>query len=111
MTLIRSTLSSIPTYFMSLHIIQASVAGKLEAMQRDFLWEGEGGTKRYHLVAWDSVCQAKSNGGLGVRRLGPFNKALLGKWMWRFAVERDRFWRKVIEAKYGSVWGGWRTAR
>ena len=35
MTLIRSTLGSIPTYFMSLHVIPALVAKKIEKLQRD----------------------------------------------------------------------------
>jgi hypothetical protein len=36
-----------------------------------------------------------------------FNRALLGKWMWRFAKEREVLWRSVIEVKYGSLRGGW----
>jgi hypothetical protein len=36
-----------------------------------------------------------------------FNRALLGKWLWRFAMERDAFWRKVVDIKYGSTRGGW----
>ena len=79
LTLIRSTLSSIPTYFMSLHIMPISVAKQIEKLQRDFLWGSDGGVKRYSLVGWDSICQAKSSGGLGVRSLATFNRALLGK--------------------------------
>jgi len=45
-------------------------------------------------------------GGLGIRRLGNFNSALLGKWLWRYGMETDALWRKVIEAKYGNIWGG-----
>jgi len=31
----------------------------------------------------------------------------LGKWMWRFAQEREALWRSVIDVKYGSVRGRW----
>ena len=24
-------------------------------------------------------------------------------------MERDAYWRKVMESKYGSMWGGWCT--
>ena len=36
-TLIKSTLSSIPTYFLSLFPIPARVVNRLEKLQRDFL--------------------------------------------------------------------------
>jgi hypothetical protein len=36
-----------------------------------------------------------------------FNRALMGKWLWRFAMERDALWRKVVAIKYGSMRGGW----
>ena len=48
-------------------------------------------------------------GGLGIRRVRLFNEAFLGKWLWKFGIERDALWRQVIEMKYGYVWGGWCT--
>lgn len=44
-----------------------------------------------------------------VRSLFTFNKALLGKWLWRFGMEQDALWRRVIDEKYGSMGGGWHT--
>jgi hypothetical protein len=34
---------------------------------------------KYHLVSWTKVCTQISEGGLGVRNLFAFNRALLGK--------------------------------
>jgi hypothetical protein len=36
-----------------------------------------------------------------------FNRALLGKWLWRYATERGALWRKVVDVKYDSLSGGW----
>ena len=108
-TLIRSTLSNLPTYFLSLYPIPASVADCLEKLQQDFLWGGLNDEFKYHLVNWNKVCSPISEGVLGIRKLRVFNQALLGKWLWRYTHEREAWWRIVMDAKYGSEWGGWHS--
>ncbi|RVW40530.1 hypothetical protein CK203_081511 [Vitis vinifera] len=51
------------------------------------------------------------NGGLGIRKLTIMNKALLGKWTWRFASDKEALWKHVLEAKYGQEDHGWRTKK
>jgi hypothetical protein len=109
LTLIKSTLSNLPTYYMSLFPIPVSVAKRIEKLQREFLWQGAGEEFKFHLVNWNQICAPVRYGGLGVRSLLTFNQALLGKWLWRFGVERDALWRRVIAEKFGSVGGGWST--
>jgi hypothetical protein len=109
LTLIKSTLSNLPTYFLSLFSIPATVARRMEQLQRDFLWGGLGEEFKFHLVNWDSVCSPVQCGGLAVKNLRLYNKALLGKWLWRFGKERGALWRRLVEMKYGSAVGGWCT--
>ncbi|RVW53692.1 putative ribonuclease H protein [Vitis vinifera] len=63
-TLIQSCLTHLPSYFLSLFKMPATVAAKIERLQRDFLWSGVGEGKRDHLVRWDIVCKPKT---IGVR--------------------------------------------
>ncbi|RVW95824.1 50S ribosomal protein L21, mitochondrial [Vitis vinifera] len=51
----------------------------------------------------------KKKGGLGIRDLTILNRALLCKWSWRFAVERDSYWKLIIGTKFGVGSGGWCT--
>jgi hypothetical protein len=61
------------------------------------------------LVNWCTICTPIQLGGLGVRQTIPFNQALLRKWLWRFATERNTFWHQVIASKYGVGRGDWYT--
>ena len=78
LTLLKSTLSSFPTYFLSLFTIPPVVADRLERIQRNFLWGSSKEAFKYPLVAWNKVCWLVETRGLGIRRFGLFNQALLG---------------------------------
>ena len=108
-TLIKSTLASISIYQLSLFRMPKIVAKRLEKVQRDFLWGGGSLERKVHLINWEVVCTQKEKGGLGIWKIDLLNKALLGKWIWRFVFEKENLWKKVIEVKYGQEGFGWRT--
>ena len=90
LTLLKSTLSSLPTYFLSLFtitILQA-VAARIERIQRNFLWRASKDVFKYPLIAWDKVYLPVESGGLGIRGIGLFNKALFA---WEVVVV---FWER-----------------
>ena len=109
LTLLKSTPSSLLTYDLSLFTIPKAVATRLECIQRNFLWGSIVECFKFPLVAWEKVCLLHELGGLRVRKLVPFNQALLGKWLWRYGHETLRLWHRVIAMKYGEGKGGWCT--
>uniref|UniRef100_A0A7N2LV02 Uncharacterized protein n=1 Tax=Quercus lobata TaxID=97700 RepID=A0A7N2LV02_QUELO len=91
LTLLNSTLSSLPTYYLSLFTIPIAMTDKLEHIQRNFLWESSEECFKYPLVAWDKVCSPLEMGGLGIKKLVHFNHALLRKWLWRYGQEGSNY--------------------
>ncbi|KAJ0582905.1 putative RNA-directed DNA polymerase [Helianthus annuus] len=104
-TLIRSVLESLPTYFFSLYRAPVKVVQDLESIIRKFLWGGSSEVNKVHWVAWDRVASPIKMGGLGLHNLKDVNIALLAKWGWRFKNEQDSLWVKVVKALHiGNVW-------
>ncbi|KAF5784203.1 putative RNA-directed DNA polymerase [Helianthus annuus] len=105
-TLIRSVLESLPSYFMSLYRAPVKVVEDLEGIIRKFLWGGTHGAKKLYWVAWDRVASPKKSGGLGLRKLKEVNLALIAKWCWRFKTEKENLWAKVVGAIHSgeSAW-------
>lgn len=81
------------------------VAYHIEKLQRGFLWSRVGDELKFHLVNWAKICTSLSLGNLGIRNM--FNRALLGKWLWRYNTESEALWKSVVEAKFGNMWGEW----
>lgn len=53
------------------------------------------------MVSWDSICQPKMKGGLGLNNLFQMNEALLMKINWNIIVSLTSLWIKVLCLKYG----------
>ncbi|RVX16590.1 hypothetical protein CK203_006183 [Vitis vinifera] len=85
--------------------------GEVEGVNEMAAEIGANGGKKAHLVKWEVVCADKEKEGLGLRKLACLNKALLGKWIWRFARAKEDLWKKVLEAKYEQKDFGWKTRK
>jgi len=95
--LIKSTLSNLLTNFLSLFPLPVGVTNQLEKLIRDFLLSVLDNKPKFHL------------GGLGVKILTTFNQAVLGKWLWGFAAERERSFGVRLWIRCMGVWRGWHT--
>jgi len=50
--------------------------------------------------SWSKICSPICSGGLWFINLIQFNRALLGKWLWRWATDSEALWRSMAETKY-----------
>lgn len=103
LTLINSVLNSLPIYFMSFYKAPKKVINKIVSIQRNFLWGGSLGVRKIAWVKWERVCLSKKEGGLGVKNLEWFNKALLGKWRWRLLKGEESLWVRIVKSRYGVI--------
>nr|XP_009623455.1 uncharacterized protein LOC104114666 [Nicotiana tomentosiformis] len=69
LTLINSVLDSIPTYLMSLFSFPSKVQKKLDRIRRNFLWEGNSESHKFHLVKWRRVTLPKTLGAWASKTL------------------------------------------
>lgn len=61
----QARLPSIPTYYVSFRM-PIKVANRLKRMIRNFLWEGSGEGKKYHVVSWEIVSRPRDKDGLAL---------------------------------------------
>ncbi|XP_022014769.1 uncharacterized protein LOC110914278 [Helianthus annuus] len=106
--LIISVLSSMHIYWASVFILPARIIQELEASMRNFLWSQESSfNKGKSKVSWKMVCTPKYEGGLGIRRNGDMNKALMASHIWSIVSKRASLWVEWVHSyhlKGRSFW-------
>ncbi|KAK5845345.1 hypothetical protein PVK06_001517 [Gossypium arboreum] len=78
-TLAHSILLSIPSYFMQSMMIPRNTCDEIEKIIKQFIWGFSERSKKMALVGWDTICQPKECGGLGLRNLRDQNISFLMK--------------------------------
>ncbi|KAJ0432745.1 putative RNA-directed DNA polymerase [Helianthus annuus] len=102
MTLAKSVLGSLPSYFLSLFSAPKVIINKLEKIRRDFLWGKTSTGHKIRWVKWGLLVFPRKDGGLGLGGIEEFNQAMLCKWWWRLKSEPNHLWAKVITAIHKS---------
>ncbi|XP_074305926.1 uncharacterized protein LOC141641152 [Silene latifolia] len=87
-------------------ILPAGVMDKIQALCRNFLWEGIDDYSKAPLVSWKTVCRSKETGGLGVIDSKVWNIAAVGKLVWWIVSKKDHLWILWIDNIYmkGKHW-------
>ena len=93
--LLKSTLTSLPVYFMYLFVIFELVIMRLEKTRKDFLWGGGVLKKKFHLVKWSAIYKDKRKGAYSYE-LSILYNILLGE----MVLEVHMLWRKVIVIRF-----------
>ena len=101
LTLIKSVLSNLPIYFMSIYKIPVAVENLFESIRNRFFIGGDLGDRKMTWVAWRKCLESKELGGLGVGSIFALSRALLFKRVWRFWNQPRDLWAQVVTSLYG----------
>ena len=99
-TLISSTLQFMPLYTFSCFKVPEVVCNKTDAISRAFWWRHDQTERKLHLVSWDKICRPREEGGLGLKKFGLMNQAMLAKQFWRIGQNPQSLISKTFKAKY-----------
>lgn len=91
-TLASSVMTSMPIYLMQTARLPQSIISYLDKHTRRCIWGSNDFTGRVHLINWSTICKTKDLGGLGMKKAGVMNTALLGKLAWRLVQEPHALW-------------------
>ncbi|KAG7574769.1 Endonuclease/exonuclease/phosphatase superfamily [Arabidopsis suecica] len=98
--MIKSVAAALPTYVMSCFRLPKTITSKLTSAVAKFWWGSNGDSRGMHWMAWNKLCNSKSEGGLGFRNVDDFNSALLAKQLWRLITVPDSLFAKVFKGRY-----------
>ncbi|KAK9757227.1 hypothetical protein RND81_01G149900 [Saponaria officinalis] len=106
LVLVNSVLTSLYTYWAQIFLIPKGVIRRVDAICRNYLWDGSTEFLRAPRVAWNNACAPKNEGGLGVRCSETWNVAAIGKLVWWIYVMPDNLWVRWINHVYlkGKNW-------
>nr|GEW43091.1 RNA-directed DNA polymerase, eukaryota, reverse transcriptase zinc-binding domain protein [Tanacetum cinerariifolium] len=102
LSLLKSFLTSIPLYHMSIFKVPIGVLNHLESIRRNFFYGVDGSDRKLAWIGWNMVLTSKNNGGLGVSSFFAHNYALLFKWVWRFLTDGSSLRTRFIKAIFGN---------
>ncbi|XP_020266271.1 uncharacterized protein LOC109841739 [Asparagus officinalis] len=92
---------SFPITYLGVPLRPGWLIDKIDMMRRRFLWTGSLEHKNSsNLVKCEEICRPKKLGGLGIINLRTMNKALLGKWIWKWFDDKMDLWKQISFYKY-----------
>ncbi|XP_074305956.1 uncharacterized protein LOC141641185 [Silene latifolia] len=103
LVLVKSVLATIHNYWSQIFILPIGVIDKIQALCKNFLWEGGEGYSKAPLIAWSTFCKGKEYGGLGLIDTKLWNIAAIGKLVWWLVKKKDHSWIQWVDKLTGQV--------
>jgi hypothetical protein len=103
LTLLKARLASILIYLMSVIKFPKWAIKAINSQMSNFFWNDQEGNHKYHLSNWQSLCQRKEAGELGIPDMRELNLCLLASWVQRFYDGTSQLWKHIVDCKYDTL--------
>ncbi|XP_073310966.1 uncharacterized protein [Primulina huaijiensis] len=100
--LIRSVVQGIECFWLSILLLPLCVIDAIYSLCWKFVWP-----TKHPPIAWHTLCKPIEAGGLGLKNLKAWNKALLAKTLWNIHNKKDSLCIKWINHVYSHVPNVW----
>ena len=100
LVMLKAVLTVVPSYAMTCFLLPISLCVRIQSTLTRYWWDASPEKKKMCWVAWDKLTKPKALGGLGIRDIQAFNKALLAKLAWRIITKPGCLLARVLNGKY-----------
>lgn len=94
--LISSVIYGSINFWTSAFVLPKGCIKKIESLCSQFLWGGTEQRRCVVKISWGNVCLPRSEGGLGFRDIGLWNKCLCLKLIWNLFAKTDSLWAQWL---------------
>ncbi|XP_027126082.2 uncharacterized protein [Coffea arabica] len=98
--LLKAVSMAMPTYAMSVFKLSRKMCKDISSLMANYWWGETNGKNKMHWVSWRKMSMKRNEGGLGFKDIEAYNKALLGKQIWRIITKPNLLVSKVLKARY-----------
>ncbi|GAA0165508.1 reverse transcriptase [Lithospermum erythrorhizon] len=93
--LIGSVIQGVEAFWLQAFPMPVTILDAVSSMCLKFLWGGKNSK-----VKWDDVCAPKEEGGLGIKNIKVWNKALLFRTLWNIHSNAETLWFRWVHSFY-----------
>ncbi|XP_074300666.1 uncharacterized protein LOC141631964 [Silene latifolia] len=105
--LLNSIFFGLENYWTSTLVLPKTILKILNQCCRDYLWNVHDNTPKLYMKSWKSYYCPWAEGGFNIKEILSWNRANLGKWIWRILVQADSVWvhwNTVYNLRAETIW-------
>ena len=98
--MLKGVSMAMPTCTMSVFKLPKKLCKDISSLMTNYWWGDSNGKNKLHWLSWKKLSMKRNAGGLGFKDIEAYNKALLGKHIWRILTKPNLLLSKVMRARY-----------